>query len=315
MNHTRLDTACIRRDKHSKQAHIELTIDGDWAIYTAERTGTAALPDATPLLRGTGSGIFALPLPPRHQIVFLEAGGRRRMLAERLLPMSGGWNFRDLGGLPGKDGKRLLWGRLFRSDDMQNLTECDLEYLASIPLATVVDFRTDYEVKLGPDKLPATVSTHFRCPIEPGKIAPELLVSKPTQKQAQEIMKAVYRALVTEDTLIGLYRDFFALVQEERRLPLLFHCSAGKDRTGLAAALILLALGVDESVIMHDYMQSATHLDGKYDGDSPLYTVLPAYLEAALEQMYSSYGSPQNYLTERLNVDLEKMRALFLDNG
>lgn len=309
-----MDTALsarIERDPKNKEARLEITARDAWNVYAGPAPGS--IDTAAPVLSGQGSGTFPLPVPRLERSYFVvEGDGGRLLLAETHLPMDGGWNFRDLGGIRTADKKQVAWGRLIRTDDLQNLTVEDQSYLASIPITTIVDFRTQYEVSLGPDVPPASVRFSRHLPVEPGRLYYGEINESPSQDRAQEIMKAVYRELVTTPEIIALYREFFSYVQDENSLPLLFHCSAGKDRTGMAAALILLSLGVEESVIMDDYMLSARYLQGKYPGDSPLFSVHPAYLEAALEQMYGSYGSPLEYLTGHLGVQPEKMRALFL---
>ena len=135
-----------------------------------------------------------------------------------------------------------------------------------------------------------------------------------------QFMRDMNRSLVLDEANIAVYRQFFKLLQNKENLPLMFHCSAGKDRTGLAAAYILLSLGVDIKTVMRNYMDSAVYLAGKYDDyirkdpdKAPLFSVRPQYLQASLSAMEEKSGSIEKYLTDVLGVDLEKMRSLFLE--
>lgn len=226
--------------------------------------------------------------------------------------MEGGYNFRDLGGIQTADGRQVAWGKLFRADDMHSLTERDLEYLASIPIKTVVDFRHYIERERLPDRLPGTVSRIECYNLTPGSIPSKTFEQACTIEETHALMVMVYELLVSEDFLVSAYRDFFRLLQEEDNLPLLFHCSAGKDRTGLAAALILFSLGVDKQTIMEDYLTSEKCLEGKYRTESYFFKVSPKFLEAGIAKMEQLYGSVENYLSDVLQVDLEKMRDLYL---
>ena len=238
------------------------------------------------------------------------------------LPLERGRNYRDLGGIRASDGRRIVPGRLFRADDMHSLSPGDLDVLASIPIATVIDFRSREEVARHPDKLPHTVRDHFLFPIVPGRLEPwnpdELL----REKGGQAFMTDIYRSLILDDNSIDVYRDFFLRVQNADHLPLLFHCSAGKDRTGLAAAFILFALGVDAQTIMTDYLASNICLAGKYDREmarrperAPIFFVYPDYLHAAVAAMEEKSGSVERYVTQVLGVNPDKMKERFLQES
>lgn len=240
----------------------------------------------------------------------------------RRLPLAKGRNYRDLGGIRASDGRRIAPGRLFRTDDMHSLSPGDLDFLASIPITTVIDFRSQGEVARHPDKLPHSVKNHFIFPIVPGRLElwnPDELLRA---KGGLGFMTDIYRSLILDDNSIDVYRDFFLRVQSEEHLPLLFHCSAGKDRTGMAAVFILLALGVNEETVMADYLDSNTCLAGKYDREialrperAPIFFADPAYLHAAVAAMEEKIGGVERYLTRVLGVDTQKMRDCFLCGG
>ena len=235
------------------------------------------------------------------------------------LPLSMGRNFRDLGGLPAAGGRRVVSGRLFRADDLHGLCPEDLDILAAIPIATVIDFRSQSEALRNPDKLPASVRNHLLLPIVPGRLEPWNPDEGLRAKGGHGFMADIYRSLVLDEPCIAMYREFFRCVQSGDCLPLLFHCSAGKDRTGMAAVFILLSLGVDWEHIVRDYMDSNICLAGKYDNiiarrpeRAPIFFADPGYLHAAIAAMEEKSGSVDRYLISVLGIDPERMRACFL---
>jgi protein-tyrosine phosphatase len=241
----------------------------------------------------------------------------------RLLPMEGGFNFRDMGGYRTISGKQVKWGKVFRSDELHNLTDNDLEYLNEIPLRTIVDFRSEQELKDAPDKKPASVINSYALTITPGNRSnindPEGLKDVVTES-GERFMKGINYSFVTDSSIIARYRKFFAILQDENQTPLLFHCTAGKDRTGMGAALFLASLGVDEETIYKDYMLSNKYIEKKYKAIldtlpsmKALLEVRPQYLQTGLEQIQKDHGSIENYLRDVLQVDLDYMRKLYLE--
>lgn len=239
----------------------------------------------------------------------------------RHLPMEGCFNFRDMGGYRTLSGKRVKWGQVFRSDELQNLTEKDLEYLDRIGLCTVVDFRSEQEMESAPDRMPASVANRYELPIMPGNQSSVNGLEDDIIENGERFMEGINYSFVTDPGIIARYRTFFAILQDGNRLPLVFHCTAGKDRTGMGAALFLASLGVDEETIYEDYMLSNKYIEKKYRAiiDSlpamkALLEVRPQYLQTGLEQIKKDHGSIDNYLREVLNVDPERMKRLYLEN-
>lgn len=240
--------------------------------------------------------------------------------SERHLPMEGGFNFRDMGGIRTKDGKSIKWGKIVRSDDLHNLTGADLEYLSAIPIISIVDFRSEDEMKSAPDKLPASTKNYYPYSINPGNLnaAADGLDNLATMNM-DSVMMQINVMLVSDSASIKRYRDFFNLLQDEKNVPLLFHCSAGKDRTGMAAALILYALGVDEVQIMEDYLLSNKYIGAKYAKYveqypelKSLFEVKREYVSAGINKIKADYGSVEKYLVDVLEVDIEKFRDTYL---
>lgn len=305
----------ITRDPASKAATLTVAATGQWEAYAGK--DAESMNFASPVASGEGPGEFPLP-GDRWTVFSIRQNGESRSLAERRLPMQGGYNFRDLGGIKGYGGKRVVWGKLFRTDDLQSLTREDSAYLASIPLTTIVDFRTHHERERKPELVPAGVKSALHCPIMPGNLDPRKN-SPESFGGMDNFMLAIYRDFVRDPAIAGTYRAFFAHVQESAALPLLFHCAAGKDRTGFAAAMILFALGVDEETIFADYEASNAYLGDKYapaiaanPEHGGLFTVKRAYLEESLRAIEQEYGHVETYLESALAVDIQLMRERFL---
>lgn len=310
----------IEAERGSKRRILLSEEDGQWELYASQKPGNFTFLE--PVLTGSGRGSFSIPVEGEGRWYFaLRGESSTQLLAEELLPMTGGYNFRDLGGLATADGRQTAWGKLFRADGLANLTDEDLAYLASIPTVTVVDFRTEREALKTPDRLPASVKHALHYPMQPGNLQ-QIAEGLEGADVWDEFMQDMNRSLVLDEANIEVYRQFFSHLQQEDFLPLLFHCSAGKDRTGLASAYILLALGVDKKTVMRNYMDSMVYLAGKYDDyirkdpdKAPLFSVKPQYLQAAISAMEEKSGSIEAYLVDVLNIDLQKMKQLFLQQA
>ena len=263
------------RDKETKKAVLNVSSDKAWTLYAGSTAEEIDL--NTPVMSGDGKGSFDLSADAGKRVVFMFKNTEgQALLAERLLPVTG-YNFRDLGGIKNKEGKFVRWGKLFRTDEMNKLGTEDLTYLASTGLKTVVDFRTATEKEGGfggmllpsPDKLPSTVKNPYDLEINAGNIFSDEIIGSISkglsEEETAQIMIDGYIEMISYDDYVAKYKEFFKYVQDENALPLSYHCSAGKDRTGVATMLILSALDVDKETIMKDYMLSKDYIKGKYD--------------------------------------------------
>lgn len=232
----------------------------------------------------------------------------------KLIALEGAYNVRDLGGYTGADGRRVKSGMLFRAGDLNLLTLGDLDKLAACGIRTVVDFRGKDEIAVAPDRLPETVGAIHQLPIEPGNLVE---FGRMMQEHGAQVMDEIYRALVR--LAVPQYTEFFRILTQGDP-GILFHCSAGKDRTGAGAALILAALGVDHDTIIADYLASNEFLGDKYDAEiaarpelAPLLRVQQSHIVTALQVIDTEFGGIDNYLTETLKVDIPCLRARYLD--
>jgi len=305
----------ITRDKFTKQTQLHIKINTEWELYGGP--DPEDIDRSHPMKKGSGPGIFPIDTEPVRYYFELETKFGNVRLAETLLPMEGCYNLRDLGGIRNKEGRFVKWGKLFRSDDLCDLTKSDLHYLESIPIHAVIDFRSKSEAENALDKLPGG-SVGYSLPFIPGDLN-SLSQINSGDLQLDNFMHGIYKSLVSDSACIKNYRDFFSLLQEEKNIPLIFHCSAGKDRTGMAAVFILSALDVDKPTIMHNYLLSNCYLADKYEkitarfpNIKPLFEVKPAYLENAFSEISAKYGSMESFLTEELHIHIPQMKTRFL---
>ena len=178
------------------------------------------------------------------------------------LPFAGGHNFRELGGYPAHEGKHIKWGQIYRGIATACLTgEADRRLLDSLGLRLILDLRSRTEAEKAPDYVPDGARLMQICGLclENGKevdFSPEdratLLQGKPDE--GNRMARAMYERMLHGNKA---YKELFRAL-EAGETPVLFHCSAGKDRTGIAAILILLALGASDETIVADFVQSNT---------------------------------------------------------
>lgn len=311
--------ASILRDKETKKAQLKVEFAGKWTLYGG--SSVESIDFTTPIAEGNKEGLYDLNVNDTVRSYFqLVTEKGKAILAERHLPMTGGYNFRDMGGFKTQDGKYVKWGKVFRSDDLHKLTDADLRYLAHIPMISIVDFRADDEIQLAPDRIPSSAKS-YTYSISPGNLASatiEHVINLPAN-ELDSIMIGMNKLFVTDAVCINQYKAFFKLLQNEKNVPLMFHCSAGKDRTGMGAALFLFSLGVDEETIMADYLSSNVYLGDKYAGYIKKYPNLralmgvdPEFLKSGIDQIKKDHGSVDAYLTNVLEVDTAKMKSLYL---
>ncbi|MET4215817.1 protein-tyrosine phosphatase [Bradyrhizobium sp. LB7.2] len=234
----------------------------------------------------------------------------------RHLALQGASNFRDLGGYPTADGRTTRWRHIFRSNHLGQLTVADIEIVRALGVRSAFDFRGVEERTAGVCVV-NEIAVHS-LPIEPTVVAAlraELARGSLTAPVALELMRESYRNYVRHNT--ASFRNLFGYLLEDRA-PLVIHCTAGKDRTGFASALILHALGVADEVIAEDYLLTNQH----YKRDATAATDLPedvrnaignvdaSYLAAAFEAVGKEYGDLETYLRDGLKLGTPEQTAL-----
>lgn len=231
----------------------------------------------------------------------------------RLLPIEGAYNVRDLGGYATTDNKTVKKEIVFRSGDLNLLTDDDLNYLSNIPLITTIDFRTPAEIEAAPDRKPASLKNQYFFPIDTGSI---INFKNMTKEMLPELLVLGNESFVNDCQ--PLFRQFFEVLMSSQNAPLLLHCSAGKDRAGFASALFLSSLGVDRETIIQDYLLTNEYLQDKYESLitsmpilTPLLEAKREYIEAAFNEIDKNYGGIEKYLTDNLDVNLNTMKDLY----
>ncbi|MBP0463406.1 tyrosine-protein phosphatase [Roseomonas sp. PWR1] len=240
------------------------------------------------------------------------------------LPLDGASNVRDLGGWRVADGRRVRPGMVWRSAALHGLTEADLARLAEAGIATVCDLRGEREAARAPSRLPPGAVAH-PLPIEPfvgASLRDMLERGAATGEGAVELLRRAYLSYVSDH--LDAYRRLFALLLDEARRPLLFHCSAGKDRTGIGAALVLTVLGADRATVMADYVAT----DRLWRRDHPLppgtpqaaadaiLSTHPAMLEEALDAVLARFDGVEGLAADGLGLSrsgLASFREALLD--
>jgi len=251
----------------------------------------------------------------------------RTSLDQRRLLLSGAVNFRDLGGYPTTDCRRVKRGLVFRSDHLSLLTPDDQQRLLDLRFKVICDLRTVREQQNAPDLLPGDGSIRLlSLPVQVDDFDPVDLVDR---------LREGDDSWLSLDFFINLYQRYLddfgpvwgrvlGLLTSSRNLPLVFHCTGGKDRTGICAALLLKLLGVEQEYIYQDHLLSdvynAERLKPIYakfaamgvtrEKAAPYLQVPGEALVAMFEHLQENYGTVENYLQKRAGLDGKAVQAL-----
>jgi len=234
----------------------------------------------------------------------------------RHLNLQGASNFRDLGGYPTADGRATHWRKIFRSNHLGQLTDTDVEVVRSLGVRNAFDFR-GVEERVGTFCVVSEIVVHS-LPIEPTVVTAlwaQFLGGTLSAPAAIEIMRESYRNYVRHNT--DSFRALFAHLLEDQA-PLVIHCTAGKDRTGFASALILHALGVPDNIIAEDYLltNQLNRFDPLAGSQLPadvrdaIRGVEASYLDAGLDAARADYGDLEAYLRDGLKLGAPERSAL-----
>ncbi|MEM1268476.1 MAG: tyrosine-protein phosphatase [Bacteroidota bacterium] len=341
----RLDTAYVDRSADGVlRVHWASTpADAPVALYVSDEPAVPA--NAETLVQKAEASPVQLPAQSdstaRIYVRVVPEGGQGRVVAERHLPLAGAVNFRDLGGYASADGRRVRWGQVYRTGKLDDLTDQDLDLFSELGVRMVADLRRPHEIEADPDRYPETGAPRTVSYDISGTASGEAS----TPDQAAEILRKLSAGEITLDERMAdgyrdkvlksapLYAQMFEELLDPENRPFLFHCQGGKDRAGIGAALILLALDVPRETIMEDYLLTNTyrvelseeeiaHYAEQYDMSVDLMRgfvdqgAVPAAMTAAFDAIETAYGSTDAYLREALGLstdDLEALRAALLE--
>jgi protein-tyrosine phosphatase len=272
-------------------------------------------------LKGKSStAIDGLNPDTQYHFVLTPHNNSNIIISERRVPLEGSVNFRDLGGYETADGRRVQWGRVFRSDNLGRLTERDVSFVQRMRIRMVCDFRTPAEAKKLPDRFPQPDQCRYlHLPIQHGEFDPantfERIKKGDIEWMTEEFMIKGY--IKNIDNFASVWATFFNSLADDSNRPLVFHCTGGKDRAGVCAALILLSLGVPEETVIYDHGLSnlyiAAVLEKIYDqirSDgidpvqvAPYFTAPEKAMVAVIQHIRQNYGTATGYLVNKAGVD------------
>ncbi|MGK0607202.1 tyrosine-protein phosphatase [Enterococcus gilvus] len=294
------------------------------------------------------AGNFDLSLEINQRPYFyIVADQFREKTAERTLPIEGMNNFRDMGGYTTKEGKKIQWGKLFRSDQIYNATENGLVYLRELNLKNIVDYRSNDEINKYPNKIISNEIKTYQ--LDPDAHTAELSAQFTATKENEDadLIKALEKQkkdgyLVNRyDIVIEQYRNFvekkpsrqafkkmLKLAASPSGFPMDQHCRGGKDRTGFGSMLLLGILGVPEAELVADYMlthenrlvRNEVKMTGyrKLTNDPDilnyLYSLIetkPEFIEESIDLIQSKYGSIIEYSQNILGLTDHELTTMY----
>jgi protein-tyrosine phosphatase len=309
----------LERDGDALVLHLARPVAAPLTVRAGERA-VAVIREGAHAVLGPFDARF------RHVLALEDEAGRRIEIAERKLPLEGPRNFRDLGGYPTREGRRVRWGQVFRADSLAELTERDIAYLERLGLARVIDLRGDEEVRESPNRLAGRAGfTYLRRPtgdegLTPGEWARRFEAGEFGEIDASWLVRGYLRTLDERPHKIG------AVLRElaGAKSPAVFHCTAGKDRTGVISALLLLLLGVPRGVVVGDYSLTALYTGNRIPAADAWFAergldpdraahVLSSRREAmeeTLDHLDANHDGPEAFAREKANLTEREISSL-----
>jgi protein-tyrosine phosphatase len=243
--------------------------------------------------------------------------------AERIIPMQGLYNFRDLGGYYTEHGRQTRWGKMYRSSSLERTTPQDAKILNNLGIRTVIDFRTDRERNESPSKyiIPHTINFPLRGNPN-GAFFDRILSKKMRVGDVKVDAQRLFSFLLENNS--DYFSEMFDILLDPNNYPVLIHCSSGTDRSAVASALILSALGIDLDQIINDYMLSNKQIeftsipkDNPFLQDPEVQETFTALFRVHKETITSSfalllkeYGTMDNYFSTALKLTAKKREKL-----
>lgn len=306
-------------------------------VYASSRPDRVDSPKAIITVRSVPAQVYVPDRSGRVYFHLKPAAGATRVVSIRRLPLEGAGNFRDLGGYRTSEGGYVRWGLVYRSGHLVNLTARDSEYLSNLGIRLVCDVRSDGERARAPDRWKGNAPKFFSVPIGSN------VITSPTADDLKRRVAAVNaetrESVRAYDYAIEYAGQYGKILQRIAAgdLPVVEHCTAGKDRTGVFSAILLTALGVPRDTVVQDYLLSNQFLlaPDAIDGTAAdlqlafglpeppdlatvktIMTSRPETLGATLDKIDETYGSFSNYLRDAVKLsdsDLATIRQRLLE--
>lgn len=292
-------------------------------IYRSDRPDQFPRQAITTIKAEKSAIVDSLPNRKRTYFKLIFSGHRSLIVADRFLHFQGAENFRDLGGYSTTDGKHVRWGKLFRSNALSSLAPEDVQYLVTdLHLKKDFDVRGDSEVNAAPDHV--TNMKYTRLPISSDGFMKVKVTPQEGEPFGQAFLKAGYISAVDEHSKDVFGAWIKTLAESNDSTPSVLHCTAGKDRTGVAYGILLSILGVPRKTILDDYsLTNLTYPDlekqfSKSNYPAAYRQLLIAYpqaLNATLDHLIAKYGSIESYATSMgiTPQDILDLKARFLE--
>lgn len=293
----------------------------DTSIRNFTPVRTKLVEDQFALFNPSGSGL-------REFFVLKTSGVTSGIISNRFIDMDNILNFRDLGGYTTSEEKQLKWGLIYRSGHLSNSNLFDQEKLKKLGIKTIIDFRAEKDRR---DHPYFTNISKINIPIESGDFSTMkdvLIKDNFTRSETIAYIQKSYIEILENDA--DKYAEMFDVLLDKNNYPILLSSHLGKDRTGIAAALLLYVLGVPEYTIEEDYLASNKYIDPKktisiseplpetlQEAMTALFSANNAYLNFAFDYIKETYGSIDNYLEKKVRVSKGKiiiLRKLMLYN-
>lgn len=300
-------------------------IEGKVKIYAS--TDPDKIPEKNPILTVDISAQLvsvAVDDPTQRQYYKLVFDNKYSVVtASRNVVISGIQNFRDIGGYPASNDKEVRWGMVYRSSHIEDLSYATFKELKNIGIKTIIDFRTPEELAKtqqlegqGFNVVHLPISIFNTC-----RILDDLREDRIENDSVYNLMLNANRNIVTYYR--NEYKKMFEILKEKENYPVLILCSTGMGRTSIASALILSVLGVNDDVIMSDYLKGNRYLDiprasgfgydlpvGTQEAITTLYSAREDFLNAAKTQIEKNYGNISTYLNKGLGLDNDNIKEM-----
>ncbi len=277
----------------------------------------------------TAKGCSHQPIEPKPIEGFPEFG---------YFKLQGVLNSRDLGGLPAYKGRTIKKRKLLRSGDLHDATSQDVSQLINMhDMECIIDFRSNAEVEAEPDPMPLLHGVEYKhLPVLPansivalakGRVTGDARLAKEFAGHPYEVITGLYTKAILGEIGMKAYAEFLHTLLHNTKGAVLWHCTQGKDRTGIAAILVEYCLGVSIEDIRRDYLATNLYVKGwmervskllkgkpfakGIDADLDAYAYAnPCYFDAAFKVINATFGSIDNYLTNILDFGPDKQAAL-----